>query len=200
MNKLKVILGIMFVAMLSLSVISCRETGDKSNDDMEMEMDHDNMDADQHGGMQHDEMENGQYKGKEMAMNLKFKEQGTNDIFQHYTHIKTALVNGDVEEAQNGGELLNKAFGTTNADAKSLAIQINQSDNIEAQRKAFSLLSVEMEEIIRGSMSSGEVYKQFCPMAFNNQGAYWLSKNKEINNPYFGQKMLKCGSTKEVIQ
>ena len=33
---------------------------------------------------------------------------------------------------------------------------------------------------------------------FNN-GSFWLSENKEILNPYFGNKMLKCGETKETI-
>ncbi|MFT4674108.1 MAG: hypothetical protein ACI9R6_001009, partial [Saprospiraceae bacterium] len=28
---------------------------------------------------------------------------------------------------------------------------------------------------------------------FNNTGGYWLSNSKEIRNPYFGSKMLKCG-------
>jgi hypothetical protein len=30
-------------------------------------------------------------------------------------------------------------------------------------------------------------------MAFNNKGAYWISSSKDILNPYFGDKMLKCG-------
>ncbi|RLD80475.1 MAG: hypothetical protein DRJ10_07365 [Bacteroidetes bacterium] len=28
-------------------------------------------------------------------------------------------------------------------------------------------------------------------MADDNKGAYWLSSNKEIQNPYFGQQMPK---------
>ena len=30
-------------------------------------------------------------------------------------------------------------------------------------------------------------------MAFNNEGAYWLSDAEQIRNPYFGDKMLTCG-------
>ena len=29
-------------------------------------------------------------------------------------------------------------------------------------------------------------------MANNNKGGYWLSEKKEIANPYYGSKMLKC--------
>jgi Cu(I)/Ag(I) efflux system membrane fusion protein len=30
-------------------------------------------------------------------------------------------------------------------------------------------------------------------MAFENQGANWLQKDKELRNPYFGDAMLRCG-------
>ncbi|TNE72891.1 DUF3347 domain-containing protein [bacterium] len=43
------------------------------------------------------------------------------------------------------------------------------------------------------------LYVQFCPMADNNKGAYWLSTQKDILNPYFGSMMLSCGTTKETI-
>jgi hypothetical protein len=46
----------------------------------------------------------------------------------------------------------------------------------------------------------GSVYVAYCPMANNNEGANWLSNDKEIKNPYFGDKMLRCGSVKETIQ
>ena len=43
------------------------------------------------------------------------------------------------------------------------------------------------------------VYYQFCPMAINNKGAYWLSELKSIRNPYFGEQMMNCGETKETL-
>ena len=43
------------------------------------------------------------------------------------------------------------------------------------------------------------VYYQFCPMAFNEKGAFWLSTTKEISNPYFGDQMLTCGEIKETL-
>ncbi|MFV0593143.1 MAG: efflux RND transporter periplasmic adaptor subunit [Draconibacterium sp.] len=43
-------------------------------------------------------------------------------------------------------------------------------------------------------------YYQFCPMANNDQGAYWLSETKEIRNPYFGDMMLGCGETKDTLK
>ncbi len=43
------------------------------------------------------------------------------------------------------------------------------------------------------------LYVQFCPMADDNNGAYWLSTSKDILNPYYGSMMLTCGSVKETI-
>ncbi|EMR02720.1 efflux RND transporter periplasmic adaptor subunit [Cesiribacter andamanensis] len=43
------------------------------------------------------------------------------------------------------------------------------------------------------------LYLQFCPMANNDQGAYWLSAEKEIRNPYYGSMMLSCGEVTEEL-
>jgi len=37
-------------------------------------------------------------------------------------------------------------------------------------------------------------------MAFDNRGASWIQSQEEINNPYFGETMLRCGEVKEVLQ
>jgi Cu(I)/Ag(I) efflux system membrane fusion protein len=37
-------------------------------------------------------------------------------------------------------------------------------------------------------------------MAFKDKGAFWLSGEKEIKNPYFGEAMLTCGEVKEAFQ
>jgi hypothetical protein len=34
----------------------------------------------------------------------------------------------------------------------------------------------------------------------NGKGADWLSKEKEIKNPYYGSQMLNCGSVEETIK
>ena len=47
---------------------------------------------------------------------------------------------------------------------------------------------------------NGPVYYQYCPMAIEDKGAFWLSEIKEIANPYFGDIMLRCGETRETIE
>ncbi|MFX4520371.1 hypothetical protein ABTA72_19455, partial [Acinetobacter baumannii] len=43
------------------------------------------------------------------------------------------------------------------------------------------------------------VYHEYCPMAFNDQGATWLSNSSDIKNPYLPKKMLHCGEVKDSI-
>ena len=43
-------------------------------------------------------------------------------------------------------------------------------------------------------------YLTFCPMAFDNTGAYWLQTEDIIWNSYWGAKMLRCGSIKDTLE
>lgn len=79
--------------------------------------------------------------------------------------------------------------------------QIQGSEDIEIQRENFSTLSDQMYKSIKAFGLGGvPAYYDYCPMAFNNQGAYWLSSEEKIKNPYFGDKMLTCGEVKDKLQ
>ncbi len=43
------------------------------------------------------------------------------------------------------------------------------------------------------------LYLAYCPMANNSAGAYWLSRDKIIANPYFGKSMLRCGEVRDSL-
>jgi hypothetical protein len=80
------------------------------------------------------------------------------------------------------------------------AAKISNATSLDEIRITFALLSTEMKTLVKaGQLSKGELYLEYCPMANNNTGAYWLSNEKEIKNPYFGDRMLRCGSVKETI-
>jgi Cu(I)/Ag(I) efflux system membrane fusion protein len=76
------------------------------------------------------------------------------------------------------------------------ATTLADTQHIQAQREAFRSLTGALTAAIRSFQPNPDpVYQAFCPMAFNNQGAYWLQEqNQEINNPYYGAAMLRCGS------
>ena len=78
--------------------------------------------------------------------------------------------------------------------------KIGSVSAIDEQRKHFAAYNEALYKSIKAfGVGEKQVYYQHCPMALNNEGANWLSDTKEIRNPYFGAKMLTCGSTKEVI-
>ncbi len=74
------------------------------------------------------------------------------------------------------------------------AEQIAHSADIEGQREAFGFLSTTLIETVQVMGSQDTLYIQHCPMAFEYEGADWLSLEKEIRNPYFGDLMMSCGS------
>ena len=135
------------------------------------------------------------------AGEVEFSNENVARAYQHYMHVKTALVNTDAKEAKNGGMMLARALAEVenNNDALDAAQRIGNSENVNEQRTAFLELSAAMEEILSGAVSSGEIYKQYCPMAFDGQGGSWLSSSKEVRNPFYGDKMLKCGRVTDTI-
>lgn len=73
-------------------------------------------------------------------------------------------------------------------------------EGCEKKRIHFEGISDAMYTILKkAELKNAGIYQQFCPMAFNNKGAYWLSNTEEIKNPYFGSKMLECGEVTETL-
>lgn len=138
----------------------------------------------------------------QVTANVEFSDASLSPVFNHYMHIKTALVNSNAEEAQSGAEMLTKVLNNVegNGEAISAAREIAQTENLNEQRTSFSNLTAGVESLLSGAVASGEIYKQYCPMAFDGQGGSWLSASQEVRNPYFGDKMLKCGSVRDTLQ
>lgn len=74
------------------------------------------------------------------------------------------------------------------------ANQIILLKDVEAQRRQFGHLS---ELLIKTLQTFGiegeELFVIHCPMALDSKGADWISAEKEVRNPYLGDKMLACG-------
>ena len=78
--------------------------------------------------------------------------------------------------------------------------EIIELKDMSKQRDVFILLSNTLINTTRSlGVAEGKYFVQFCPMADENKGAHWLSTDPKIMNPYFGAKMLTCGSTQETI-
>ncbi len=97
-----------------------------------------------------------------------------------------------------------KDFTTWKFSENSMNRHLNKmlaSNDISGLREAFASFNRALYSSVKTFGISDEIsYYQFCPMAFNKKGAFWFSNMKEIRNPYFGESMLGCGSTKKILQ
>jgi len=127
------------------------------------------------------------------------KEQ--DEVVAAYIKVKDALVATDMEATKAAAESLHQAV-MADESLKSLAdatMVVAEGVDIKAQRAAFQNLTAEFISYAKTSKSDVKLYVQFCPMAFDNTGANWVSTSSEIRNPYFGDRMLKCGRVEEEI-
>ncbi len=138
-------------------------------------------------------------------------------ILTGYLQVKNALTNDNGNDAADGGKAISeamakldksslsaaqaKAYNAVADDLKENAEHINEnSDKIDHQREHFEMLSQDMYDLVKSFDKTQTLYKDFCPMANDKKGAFWISETKEIKNPYLGQKMPNCGEIKEEIK
>jgi Cu(I)/Ag(I) efflux system membrane fusion protein len=138
-------------------------------------------------------------------------------VFNDYINLKNALVKDDsktvMEESKRilenlakvdmkllSGEEVHNQWMSLEKEIKSSAISISKTSNIKKQRIYFKDLSSHLTNAIEVFGINEKVYHQFCPMANANKGAYWLSKEEKVINPYFGDAMLTCGEVKQIIE
>jgi uncharacterized protein (DUF885 family) len=138
-------------------------------------------------------------------------------VLSAYLELKNALAKDEEQNVVKGAKALFKAV--EEVDMKKLspdqhkawmtyqkklsydAEHIKGTADMDHQREHFVSLSKNMHEVEKAfNSNSVTLYYQFCPMANDGKGAYWLSENEKILNPYMGKKMPTCGSTKETIK
>jgi len=137
---------------------------------------------------------------KNMVM---FTDVSITTAYESYLHLKDALVLSDQKAAANAAMALEKLLKKTKVGSKAAkqAAAVSLAVSLAEQRKAFTTLSDEMSILVKNNdLSMGKIYLDYCPMANSNNGGHWLSSEKNIQNPYFGEMMLKCGSVKETIE
>jgi Cu(I)/Ag(I) efflux system membrane fusion protein len=138
-------------------------------------------------------------------------------IFNDYIKLKDALVKDDSKNVMNEskrlvvnlskvdmklltGDEVHNHWMLLEKEIKSSANSISETSNIKKQRTYFKDLSAHLTNAIEVFGVNEKVYHQFCPMADNNKGGYWLSKEEKVINPYFGDAMLTCGEVKQIIE
>ncbi|RJE70440.1 efflux RND transporter periplasmic adaptor subunit [Reichenbachiella sp. MSK19-1] len=131
-------------------------------------------------------------------------------LLADYMQMKNALTRDNYSQAQKAVEQIKKDLSEVDMTASQesshqlwMQIQPKLSASISALSKSIDIQSFRQafigfsENMIKVSMTFNptdtKLYIQKCPMANRNQGARWMSIEEEINNPYFGSEMPKCG-------
>ncbi|MEP5612375.1 MAG: efflux RND transporter periplasmic adaptor subunit, partial [Cyclobacteriaceae bacterium] len=175
-----------------------------------------------HGGMQ---MQEGEVETKiqhpevnisteKFESSAVFKDQIKN-VFLTYLPLKDALIETDAKTAKENAKPLLDAIAKVDMTEvkgeahiewmKDLAVlqhsaeYITKEADVEKIRSALSPLSDQLyQTIVKFEVETGG-FRQYCPMAFNNTGAFWLSNSDSVLNPYFGDVMLTCGNIEEEL-
>lgn len=135
------------------------------------------------------------------------------DLFDHYFLVKDALVADDYKEAKKQFDKIVELQAGIPQQEKFKALKKEWNHFTEhLQHMPEMLSSIErFRETVFEDLSTIFIkmtkdyelinyptYIEHCPM-FGEEGADWLSKEKEIRNPYYGEKMLNCGEMVKVI-
>lgn len=138
-------------------------------------------------------------------------------LYANYFQVKDALTKDDFNTAKKALLEFEKALDKINmsifkgeshkvwmiyqAELKKNTLHATHIKNIKELRMSFEPISNVMIAMTKAFNPLNEsAYIQFCPMANNDKGANWLSKENKVINPYFGASMLKCGEVKETIK
>ena len=145
-----------------------------------------------------------------------FKKQ-LQSVYNSYLLMKEAFVASDAKKSaefalQVETSLKDVNMGLLEGDAHMLWMKylddlessitaISQETNLDIQRVSFAAFNNAFYSSLKAfGLHHGTVYYQYCPMANGDKGAFWLSEIENIENPYFGDDMLKCGETRETLE
>ncbi len=135
---------------------------------------------------------------------------GLKPVYAAYFAAQEALAADDLGEFAQASDDIESAIGLVDSvglvgeplgawrrAASRLTLSRPPTD-IEAARAAFERISAAVIDLQRrfGHRGSETWHMAYCPMAFDNKGAEWLQKGTQINNPYFGDAMLRCGEVR----
>jgi Cu(I)/Ag(I) efflux system membrane fusion protein len=133
------------------------------------------------------------------------------ELTEAYLNIKNALAlkNHNIiisEAALFIGQIGDQKNFSADID-QTILIQLNKmTQEINATRKINEVYGpfAEMSDLFFDFLDHYKIknltlFRQYCPMAFDNKGAYWLSNTQDIYNPYFGEEMRFCGEVKEQL-
>lgn len=138
-------------------------------------------------------------------------------LINEYLSMKDALAADNISDAKSEAAKMQKTLSNIdmnlftgeahkdwmkyNTDLQNVLKELSHLEKTDEIRNAFQQISNSMIAVTSSFMPYNKtLFIQYCSMANDDKGAYWMSISKEIKNPYFGKAMLKCGETKKTIK
>ncbi|RJP17039.1 MAG: efflux RND transporter periplasmic adaptor subunit [Candidatus Abyssobacteria bacterium SURF_5] len=134
-------------------------------------------------------------------------------VLAAYLELGSALAADNTKAAASAFDAMRKAFANVDPHSQSgeahdrfapiaqelqSAIPAETPKDITQQRAAFASISSPMGDYLGAFKQDldSPLFETFCFMAFGGKGGTWYQKGRQINNPYWGETMLRCGEIK----
>jgi Cu(I)/Ag(I) efflux system membrane fusion protein len=120
----------------------------------------------------------------------------TDEVAKRFLEVASQL---PVAQLQADSNLI-KLTAALQQNMVKAAANMRSSSTLSEQRRQLQIISDLLFDLLRTTQYKGaKVYRLFCPMAFDNAGANWLSPSPAVSNPYMGKSMPTCGSVIDSI-
>jgi len=144
--------------------------------------------------------------------------EALSEVYEPYFELQMALADDDLEVAKTAFERVQMGVDGVDmslfkGDAHMTWMRLSEvisevsatgraAADIEAARDAFYHVSkavIELHDAF-GHSSPQSYYLTFCPMARDNQGAYWIQTVDTVYNSFYGASMLRCGEIRATLE
>jgi protein SCO1/2 len=116
----------------------------------------------------------------------------TGTLIEAYLRLHQALADDRMETVGQDALALANATVKIGSPAATVRAAVNpfaQARDLRAAREAFGILSEAIIALVGDALPDGLAIA-YCPMARK----FWLQRGSEVQNPYYGQAMVDCGS------
>jgi Cu(I)/Ag(I) efflux system membrane fusion protein len=114
-------------------------------------------------------------------------------VYDHYLKLQADMANDSLTGVAENANAITKAV---QSDAKMLPAEVGaqaealaKAKDLRTARAAFKPLSDTLIKYLADHKARSAYVEVYCPMA----RASWLQADKNVNNPYMGQAMSRCG-------
>ncbi len=134
-------------------------------------------------------------------------------IYAAYLDAQESLAGDDLGGFLQAADELNAAIGRVKevglvgeprGEWRRAAVKLRTETTVTTPEQARTLFERMSEGVIALQQMFGHRGEEtwhiaYCSMAFDNTGGEWMQRGDRINNPYFGDMMLRCGEIRAAL-